>query len=308
MRTYLDCIPCFFRQALEAAKLAGASPRVQQKVLNQLARTIPSFSLEDSPPEMGRRIYRSVSKITGKKDPYLRIKMQSNQKALALYPRLKRQITRSRDPLGMATRLAIAGNIIDYGVKNSLNVEHALKKMLRIEDRTLERENKKNYRIGTFKKSLKKAATLLYLADNAGETVFDRLLIETIQKEAPGKQIFYAVKSGPAINDALEKDARDCGIDRIAAVITNGADAPGTIVNRCSPSFMNIFRTADMVISKGQGNFESLSQCERPVFFLFMAKCPVVAAHVRCRLGDIMLKPGGTPRKKPSAERTSNVS
>ena len=293
MKTYLDCIPCFFRQSLEASKLAGANPKAQRRVLNKLANILPSFPLSSTPPEMGRIIYRMVSRVTGTRDPYARIKAESNQRALKLYPRLKQKIARSQDRLGAAVRLAIAGNIIDYGVKNSLNVEHELKKMLGSESRVIRQENKKLYQYGRFKRVLRKAKTVLFLADNAGETVFDRLLIEEIKREDPKKQIFYAVKTGPTINDALEEDARFCGIDRTAKIISNGLAAPGTILSLCSRSFLRIFHQADMVISKGQGNFESLSCAPRPVFFLFMAKCSVVAKHVGCRMGDIILRCGG---------------
>lgn len=293
MRTYLDCIPCFFRQALEASKLAGADPRTRRRVANQLAKLLPSFPLASSPPEMGRIIYRMVRKITGRNDPYARIKHESNRKALKLYPRLQKKILRSRDRLGMAVRLAIAGNIIDYGVKNSLNVERELKNLLRSEGRAIRYENKKFYQYAWFKKAVAKAGSVLYLADNAGETVFDRLLMEEMMREDPRKKIFYAVKAGPTINDALEEDARFCGIHRIATVVTNGLAAPGTILKSCARDFLRLFRKADMVIGKGQGNFESLSDAPRQVFFLFMAKCPVVAGHVGCRIGDIILRCGG---------------
>ena len=178
MKTYLDCIPCFFRQALEAAKLAGAGPKTQRHVLNKLAGLLPSFPLTASPPEMGRIIYRMVSRITGRKDPYTRIKSESNRKTLRLYPLLKKQTLLSRDPLAKAVRLAIAGNIIDYGVKNSLNVERELKKILSTESQVIEKENERFYQYALFRKNLRKAKNILFLADNAGETVFDRLLIE----------------------------------------------------------------------------------------------------------------------------------
>ncbi len=261
--------------------------------MNRLAAILPSFPLRSTPPEMGRLIYRMVGRASGKRDPYARIKAESNRKALKIYPRLKERILRSRDRLGMAVRLAIAGNIIDYGVKNSLDVEYELRKMLETEDRTVRRESHKFYADKKFKKALRRSKTILYLADNAGETVFDRLLIEEIKREDPGKRIFYAVKSGPTINDALVEDARVCGIGSAAEIITNGLAAPGTILPLCGRAFLKRFRNADMVISKGQGNFESLSCSPRRVFFLFMAKCPVVASHVGCRVGDIILQCGG---------------
>ncbi len=293
MKTYLDCIPCFFRQALEASRLAGAGFRMQRQVLNEVAKIGPSFSLSSSPPETGRIIYRLVSRLTGKKDPYANIKKESNLKALKLYPRLKRRISRSRDPLAAAVRLAIAGNIIDYGVKNSLNVEYELEKIMKAENKLIQKEDKRFYQYAKFRRTLLKSKEVLYLADNSGEVVFDRLLLEEIKRLDPLKKILYAVKSRPSINDALRKDAEQCGIDAAAEIITSGSDAPGTVLSLCSSGFLRVYRKADMVISKGQGNFEALSCSPRPVFFLFMAKCPVVASHAGCRIGDIILRYGG---------------
>jgi len=289
MKTYLDCIPCFFRQALEAARLSGANEKMQKEILHRLAEKLPAFSLAGSPPEMGRTIYGLVREITRKKDPYRQIKAASNQKALRLVPRLKAKIKKARDPLQLAVQLAIAGNIIDYGVKNTLNVDGELERILKSENDKIRSENKKLFQYSKFKKAVAESEFILYLADNAGETVFDRLLIETIRMGSPRKSIIYAVKSEPTINDALARDARACGIDRFAKIVSNGLGMPGTSLSLCSPYFLRHYRRADMVISKGQGNFESLSPSDRPVCFLFMAKCPVVARDIRCRVGDIIL-------------------
>jgi len=128
------------------------------------------------------------------------------------------------------------------------------------------------------------------LGDNAGETVFDRILIEEIRQIDKNKKIYYAVKAQPIINDALFEDARVCGIDSSAEIISSGSDAPGTILEICSKEFLDIYKQADMVISKGQGNFEALSCPGRSVFYLFMAKCSVIARYVGCDIGDIILR------------------
>ena len=289
MRTYLDCIPCFFKQALEAGKIAGASKVTQKRILDKLAKDFPKFSLSASPPEIGRDIYAIVRKITKKKDPFAKIKAKSNTLALNIYKKLKNKVAHSSDRLLMATELAIAGNIIDYGVKNSLNVDTELARILAEENRSIKQESKVTFDYNSFKRALKKSHTILYLGDNAGETVFDRVLIEEIKRDDKNNNITYAVKKSPVINDALIKDAIDCGIDKSAKIISSGSDAPGTVLSLCKKSFLNLFNKADMVISKGQGNFEALSGSKRPVFFLFMAKCPVVAQHVGCKVGDIIL-------------------
>lgn len=288
MRTCLECIPCFFRQTLEAARLAGADEVTQKKILDEVALVVPGFPLEASPPEMGRIIHGIVRKYTGEKDPYFDIKRKSNSFALKLYDKFKEKAKTSQDSLLSAVEMAIAGNVIDFGVKNTINVELELDRILAEEGKAIERESEAFFNYGAFKEALFASGDVLYLADNAGETVFDRILIEEIV--ARGISVEYAVKESPIINDATEEDAKTCGIDKIAKVTSSGSDAPGTVLSRCSESFLVKLKKADMVISKGQGNFEALSSNSlRPIFFLFMAKCPVVVEEVGCNLGDILL-------------------
>ncbi len=289
MKTYLDCIPCFFKQALEAARLAGVDKDKQNRILHELARALPKFSLNTSPPQMGWVIHKLVKVITHKKDPYIKIKQKSNKLALQIYNKLKKKIECSKDSLLTALELAIAGNVIDYGVKNSLDIDKELKKILEEENKVVKNRDERLFNYSAFKKVLKSAKIILYLGDNAGETVFDRLLIEEIKKFYKDKKIIYVVKEKPIINDALIEDARECGIDKISEVVSNGSDAPGTILSLCSKEFVKIYKNANLVISKGQGNFEALSDETRPIFFLFMAKCPIVAKDVACNVGDIIL-------------------
>jgi uncharacterized protein with ATP-grasp and redox domains len=289
MKTYLDCIPCFFKQALEASRIAGADEKRQRQVLNAVAEVLPEFPLEASPPEMGRIIHDLVRRYTVVEDPYLEIKEQNNQLALSIYDRALNILDQAHDRLLKAVELAIAGNIIDYGVKNTLEVDLELEKVLSAERNTTRKEDRTFFDIDSFKASLTEARSILYLADNAGETVFDRILLEEIKRMDEDKAITYAVKEKPIINDALKKDALDCGIGEIAEIVSSGSDAPGTVPSLCSDEFMDRFRRAGMVISKGQGNFEGLSDSERSVFFLLMAKCPVIAADIGCRVGAIVL-------------------
>jgi uncharacterized protein with ATP-grasp and redox domains len=288
MKTYLDCIPCFFRQLLEGARIANLNLRQQKQVIDEFARKIPKVSLFSSPPEIARIGYNFLKKISSDKDPYETIKKKSNYFALELLDKLRNKVNCSQDRLFMALALAIAGNIIDFGVKNDLNVEEELGRILAKEDITT--YNKTIFHYAKFKQILKNAKNILYLADNAGETVFDRILIEEIKRIDGRKEVVYAVKEKPVINDALIEDAFISGIDKIAKVISSGSDAPGTVLSLCSKEFLRIYKKADMIISKGQGNFEVLSKTAKPIFFLFMAKCPVVAKNVGCKIGDIILK------------------
>jgi len=289
MRTYLDCIPCFFRQALDAARISGAGTGIQRRVLHEVAKTLPEFSLRATPPEIACIIYGIVRKATHHNDPYQKIRRQSNRLALMMYPELRSRVSASDDRLRKAVEMAIAGNIIDYGVKNSLNIKEELKKILLTEKHVFGKGNNVFIHYHDFKSVVKKAKNILYLADNAGETVFDRILIEEIKERDPHKKIIYAVKESPIINDALIGDAYQCGIDKIATVVSSGSSAPGTILSLCSREFLKMYKSADMIISKGQGNFEALSEEKKPIFFMLRTKCSVVAKDIGCSLGDIIL-------------------
>ncbi len=289
MKTYLDCIPCFFRQALETSRISGAGPAMQRKVLHQVAALLPSVSLKASPPEIARTVYGIIRTVTGQNDPYYEMKQESNRLVLKMYPELCRRVSASQDRLLKAVELAIAGNIIDYGVRNSLNMEKELNRILRAEDKSLSKKNRPFLHYHDFIEMTQRSHNILYLGDNAGETVFDRILIEEMQRKDNNKKIIYAVKESPIINDALREDAYECGIHNIATVVSSGSDAPGTLLPLCSKEFLKAYREADMIISKGQGNFETLSEVRKPVFFMLRAKCTVVASHIGCDLGEILL-------------------
>ena len=278
MRTYLDCIPCFFKQALKAARIAGANEDIQKKVLDRLASEVPNFSLSSSPPEMGRIIYRLVKEVTEEEDPFRKVKEKYNRIALNIYPDLKDKVAHSEDKLLAAIRLAVAGNVIDFGVDSSF--------ILKKEIRDAFKKDFAVFDYQEFKGILKNTKQILYLADNAGEVVFDRVLIEELNRD-----VIYVVRNKPVINDALIEDAKFCGIDKIARVISSGSDAPGTILDLCSSDFLSLYVKAKLIISKGQGNFEGLTgKSNAPVFFLFKAKCPVIANDIGCKVDDIVLK------------------
>ena len=288
MKTYLDCIPCFYRQALGAARIAGADVLIQKKIIDELSLLIPNFTLETAPPEMGRAIYSLVGKISGVKDPFKEIKENSNKFALKLYPKLKQEINISEDRLLAAVKLSIIGNIIDYGAKNSLNVVEEMDHLFQGNFMINNENSSTTFKYNQFKESLNKVNTIIYLADNAGEVVFDRLLIEELVEEL-GKQVIYVVRGKPIINDALIEDAIFCGINKAAKITSSGSDAPGTIMKYCSSEFIELYQNAELIISKGQGNYETLSEEDKPMFFLFKAKCPVIAEDVGCKVGDMVL-------------------
>ena len=279
MKTYLDCYPCFLRQALEATRMAGADERQQKAVLDRVLDVLGQIEPSSTPPEIGDQVHRIVRQEVNNSDPYRAAKEISTRQALALYPRLKSLLADANDPLKVGVRLSIAGNIIDLAVSREYDlggtVERVLAQPFAIDDGVALRE------------ALSGAGPVLYLADNAGETVFDRVLIEAL--DVP---VIYAVKEGPILNDATREDALAAGVDRAAEVTSTGSNALGTILDRCSEKFRRLYDEAGLVIAKGQANYETLSEESTKVFFLLQAKCPVIARDMGVPAGSIVLKQG----------------
>ena len=247
-----------------------------KKLLDEVGSMIKDLPLESSPPATGDLIYNKIREITGVDDPYKIIKKETINEAKSLYPELKRIIEESDDRLLTAVRIAIAGNVIDFGVGHEFNIAEDVQSILDQKFGILHFDE--------FQISLEKAESILYLSDNSGESVFDKLLIEEL-----GKPVAYVVRDVPVINDVTMKDAIDSGLDTVAELISSGSSAPAIILNLCSGEFLDRFEKADMIISKGQGNYEGLSGIDKPIFFLLKAKCHVLAKDLGVNKGDIVL-------------------
>lgn len=282
METTLDCMVCLIRQSLEAARQVTSDQGVHEQVMRDALNWAAKMDLTASPPAMAQRIHRRLRTLTGVVDPYQKVKDQMNRMALALLPELREMVENSPDPLAMALRLAIAGNVIDSGIKDRITEEDVRQAIRQSVTVSLCGSESK------FKQTVGNARNILYLADNAGEIVFDRLLIEQLDPQ----RITLAVRGAPILNDATVADAEVAGFAALVRVIDNGSDAPGTILGDCSRSFLEHFENADLILSKGQGNFETLSRESRNIFYLFKAKCAVIAAHVGQPLGTHMLTSG----------------
>lgn len=277
MKTYLDCIPCFFNQALRAGRIATDDEGKIKRILDEIGTALKDIPLESTPPETGRLIYKKVREITGNDDPYKEIKIENTHKALSLYHSLKQKVEQSDDSLLLAIRIAIAGNIIDFGVNRNFDIEKEIHEVLE-KDFSI-------YDYQKFKECLGKADDILFIGDNAGESVFDRILIEELKKPT-----IYVVRDEPVINDVTYDDALQAGIDKVATIVSSGTNAPGTILTTCSNEFRKLYYDSKFVISKGQGNYEGLSDEKKPIFFMLKVKCYVIAKDIGVTEGDIVLK------------------
>jgi len=277
MRTFLECIPCFFEQALRAGRLATRDETKIKKILDEVGLMLKDISLDSTPPEIGRLIYQKVHEISGNNDPYKEIKIQNTETALKLYPTLKDKLRQSGDSLMTAIRIAIAGNIIDFGARENFDIESELNDIMTKEFAICDYDS--------FRTLLSQTGRILYIGDNAGETVFDRILIEQMAKPTT-----YIVRESPVINDATREDAVRAGIDKVAEIISSGTNAPGAILETCNQDFLRLLSQSGLTISKGQGNYEALSGESYPIFFMLMAKCPRIAEDIGIHLNDIILK------------------
>jgi len=285
MKAKLDCIPCLVRQTLRTLRIMNMDEKTQKKVLREILKTLYYQDWDVPPPIIAHNIHRKIRELTKIKDPYREIKMKSNYKALEIYNYAKGLIEKSNDKLLTAVKISIAGNIMDFGALENPNIEETLNKVLKM-----------NFAINhydTFKKYTFEKNKLLFFADNSGEIVFDKLLLETMNKlrDYPFEKVTIVVKGGPIINDATVKDIEYVDFSSIKNLeirtISNGD--PGTGPERNSETIKKWLKEHDFNIAKGQGNYEGMSELSN-IFFLLIVKCNVIAKDIGARIGDIILK------------------
>ena len=283
MKTSLDCIPCFLRQSLEAARFVSDDHAFHEYILRQVLKVMIDIDLMQSPAVVAQWIHRQIREITGQEDPYRNAKERFTKAALILLPEFSAKVEASADPIEAAVRIAIAGNTIDMGPENVLTPEGVQQTVLQAFSEPLYGD------LESFKRAIEAAKSILYLADNAGEIVFDQVLIERL----PLGQTTLVVRGHPVINDATMADVEAINLNRFVTAIDNGSDAPGTILDDCSSQFRELFKNADLIIAKGQGNYETLSDEPKAIFFLLKVKCKVIASRVGLDMGTHAILPSG---------------
>lgn len=278
MITEIDCFPCFLKQTIIALRQYYGLKDIHQEIIHGVLAIMQDADMTKPPAFTTTFIHRLIRDRLGE-DPFKKIKYEYDNIALGLYPGLKEKVKSSADPLWTASRLAIAGNIIDFGIFTSIDIEgsvgKALEARIAVDD------------YPSFRKAVQETDEILYLLDNAGEIVFDRLLIEELA--ASGKKVKAVVKGSPVLNDVTLDDALQTGLTEVCQVIDNGSDAIGTILEFTSPEFQEEFRSAELIISKGQGNYETLTGTDKKTYFLFQAKCEVVAKELGLSPGSMLL-------------------
>ena len=272
-----DCINCAVGSLLTLFKKGLVAEEKQEIAMRALLNHLSSADLKQSPPNLGRDMHRIIRDVLEDPDPYDRIKKESNETLLKYYPQFAEEVRSDPDPFQLALRMAIAGNIIDFGPNHTFDWRETMERARSI-DLSIDHSVQ-------LKQDLHNAGMVLYIGDNAGEIVMDKLLLETIDHS----NVYFGVRGSPIINDITAEDARAIGINDIATVISNGDNTPGTLLGNVSEEFRRIFNSADLIISKWQGNFEGLVGCGAPVYYLLIAKCEHVANFLNARVGDFIL-------------------
>jgi damage-control phosphatase, subfamily I len=288
VKTALECLPCFFGQVARTLKYAGINGDRGREIMRKAEEIIEQASLDEVPARTTTVIHRMLRRETGV-DPYQAVKQLYNKISLERLPALRKSAAETADPLEGGVRVAIAGNVIDFGIYETVDVDRSIEESFQLPLDPV------SYRL--FAEKVAVSQRLLYLCDNAGEIVFDRVLLEILRDM--GKDVIAVVKGAPVINDATFDDARAAGLHDCAVVIDNGGDGIGTLLEACSPRFRDAYRSADLIISKGQANYETLvGEGDERTFFLFKVKCPVVARFLKRTNGDIVITGGGESAKE----------
>ncbi len=274
----LDCIPCIVGSFQKLLNTGVLPEKDKEPAMRRLLRYLAEADYRTSPPVLGRGMHRMIREMLHNPDPYKAVKDEYNARLLELYPEFREKVNAADDPFDAAMRLAIAGNVIDYGPNTQLNLKENIEKVskapLAVDDSAI------------LKKEIAESGSMLYVGDNCGEIVLDTLFLETMQHP----NVHFAVRASAVINDATMEDALTVGVDRFAKILTTGDDSPGAVWETASEEFRRIFNEADVVIAKGQGNYEGLMEVTRVYYSLLVVKCDYIGGHVGAKKGEYIVK------------------
>lgn len=278
MNISIECVPCIINNFVQLLNNSVMHEELKEPVLRRFLKYISEENYQQSPPALGRKIHQMIRQELNDPDPYKKIKKKYNRMLLDLYPKFKKMVQESDDAFVTALRLAVAGNVIDFGSQHQFEIMETIDRVQRA-DFFIDDSSK-------LRKDLKKAKILMYIGDNCGEIVLDKLFLETIS--VPVK--YFVVRGGPVINDITMDDAIFTEINKDAKVITTGDNAPGAVWETTSEEFKYFFNAADVIISKGQGNLEGLIDVPGNTYFLFVSKCDLIARRIGANKGDFIIK------------------
>ena len=282
MQVQFDCYKCILNQIVEMAKRSSVDDRERRQILKQFITLVAEHAENSTPPEMASYFYDIYCRKTGVDDPYAEVKHLSTVLAQKLYPEMAALVTSAADPFAMAVKLAIGGNVIDFGSHPDYDLADAAAAIRETADLPVD-----DFMLRQLRERAADAVSVFYILDNCGEAVLDRLLIEQI---GAGK-VTLGVRGKPILNDVTSNELAASGLGDLP-VIDTGDRAPGVSLRHSAPEFLEMIRRSDLVIAKGQGNFESLGDADegRNIFFLFRVKCPVIREQTGAEAGSLQIR------------------
>ena len=277
------CISCIKNQALRVCDTIKADKTLRTQIIAKADEMAKEFSFEKNPPQVATPLYEEMARLAHKRDLYDEVKKESTLQAKKFIPYLQEQLQNSSEKLLTATKIAIAGNVIDLAAEVSFDLDEQMAKIFETHF------SKSDFL--ALQSELEKATTLMYLADNAGEHLFDYLYIETLQQLYPHLQITYVVRGKPIINDVTYEEAKEFGFAKLCTLLDSGVPTPGFDYMQANSEAQKLFDEADLIIAKGMGNYECLTPYPREnICFLLKVKCQVVANAIGHNIGDIVCK------------------
>ncbi len=291
MHITLDCIPCIVNSFVRLVNNGLLPEEKKEPAMRSVLTFLAKADYRKSPPALGREMHRVIRSALNNPDPYKDIKEKYNKMMLDRWSKFRDMVDNSEDPFDTALRLAMAGNVIDFGSRNQLNIMDTIDRVIHADPAIDDSRS--------LRRDLERAQSVLYVGDNCGEIVLDKLFIETIGHP----NMAFAVRDTPVLNDATLEDALMVGLDKHAGLITTGDDAPGAVWETTSQSFKDKLKSADVVLAKGQGNLEGLIEIEAPIYYILVVKCPLIGSRLGVRTGDFVV--GLSPKWKQAQDKYS---
>ena len=265
------CISCLLKSRLE--DFPEDTPNEKQiEYMQRVLKAISETPKSEGAPVIVRTINRIQKEMFGYNKDFTHVKSHFNELMLEKAPFVREKVSQSQDSLKLAIQYAMTGNYIDFGAMNNVDEEQLGKLLDQASDNHVDEEE-----YISLKADIEKARSIVYLTDNCGEIVMDKLLIEEIQKQNPNAQITVIVRGKPILNDVTMEDAIQVGLTEIVNVIGNGSEIAGTYLEDISEEAKNVIDDADVILAKGQGNFETLRMCGKNIYYIFMCKCEMFA-------------------------------
>ena len=277
------CVECIINQSRRVVDAIHADEVLRRRIIQRVEVLSRDFNFQDSPPEVASEVYEQMSDLAAMPDLYAELKAQATQKAKTFLPQLRQELQKSPNTLLSAIKIAVAGNVIDLASEVTFDLDREMEKIFHTDFAHDD--------LNALEDALEQASSLLYIGDNVGEHIFDYLCIETLQKLYPSLEIYYMVRGNPIINDVTMLEAKEAGFETLCHLIDSGVNTPGFVYERANKESQTLFDRADLILTKGMGNYECLSPSPRTnLCYLLKVKCQVVASSLKAHVGDIICK------------------